>query len=141
MRIIDADALSEEFKSRAVSARNWKENALNCGNDEAVIRADATLAFLTEVKLTIENAPTVDPKQNIIVIPPELVKQLSKIVVDSFNKIPWSEALEAYNTRPHGEWLEDSGNIACSYCHTIWLHRRTDFCPHCGADMRGKEND
>lgn len=41
-----------------------------------------------------------------------------------------------------GEWLEDSGNIACSYCHTIWLYRRTDFCPHCGADMRKEaEND
>lgn len=38
----------------------------------------------------------------------------------------------------HGEWLEDSGNIACSECHTIWLYRRTDFCPNCGADMRGE---
>lgn len=36
-----------------------------------------------------------------------------------------------------GGWLEDSGNIACSHCHTIWLYRRTDFCPNCGADMRG----
>lgn len=42
----------------------------------------------------------------------------------------------------HGEWLEDSGNIACSKCHTIWLYRRTDFCPNCGADMRErKETD
>ena len=39
--------------------------------------------------------------------------------------------------RPHGEWLEDSGNIACSHCHTIWLYRRTDFCPNCGAEMKG----
>ncbi len=37
----------------------------------------------------------------------------------------------------HGKWEEDSGNIACSECHTIWLYRRTDFCPNCGADMRG----
>lgn len=35
-----------------------------------------------------------------------------------------------------GEWEEDSGNIACSHCHTIWLYRRTDFCPNCGAKMR-----
>ena len=41
--------------------------------------------------------------------------------------------------RPKGEWIEDSGNIACSHCHTIWLYRYTDFCPNCGADMRGKE--
>lgn len=60
MRLIDADALLEEFKARAVRARNWKVNALNSGNEEAVIRADATLAFLTEVKLTIENTTTID---------------------------------------------------------------------------------
>ena len=35
-----------------------------------------------------------------------------------------------------GRWLEDSGNIACSECRKIWLYRRTDFCPNCGADMR-----
>ena len=44
-------------------------------------------------------------------------------------------AKRAYE-RQHGEWLEDSGNIACSYCHTIWLYRKTDFCPNCGAYMR-----
>lgn len=37
--------------------------------------------------------------------------------------------------RPHGKWIEDSGNIACSHCHTIWLYRRTDYCPNCGAEM------
>ena len=48
---------------------------------------------------------------------------------------------KALNDRPTGEWLEDSGNIACSHCHTIWLYRRTDFCPHCGADMREEESE
>lgn len=60
MRLIDADALLKEFSTRAVSARNWKEEALNSGNEELVIRADATLAFLSEVKLTIDNIPTVE---------------------------------------------------------------------------------
>ena len=59
MRTIDADALLADFKARAIKARNWKENAILNGNEEATIRADATIAFLTEVKLTIENAPTV----------------------------------------------------------------------------------
>jgi rubrerythrin len=39
------------------------------------------------------------------------------------------------NARPRGEWLEDSGNIACSHCHTIWLYRKTNYCPNCGALM------
>lgn len=34
------------------------------------------------------------------------------------------------------EWIEDSGNIACSHCHIIWLHRKTDFCPNCGRRMK-----
>lgn len=152
MRIIDADALLEEFKSRAVSARNWKENALNCGNEEAVIRADATLAFLTEVKLTIENAPTVisDNKgysqgfkdgKECALVSIDAIEDITDRMVSIISEIDWEKAIEAYNARPQGEWLEDSGNIACSHCHTIWLYRRADFCPHCGADMRGKEND
>lgn len=34
------------------------------------------------------------------------------------------------------EWIEDSGNIACSHCHIIWLHRKTDYCPNCGRRMK-----
>lgn len=56
--------------------------------------------------------------------------------------IPLSEAFDLIDNaptveRPQGEWIEDSGNIVCSHCHTIWLYFRTDFCPNCGADMRG----
>lgn len=60
-RLIDADYLIKEFANRARAARNWKESALNSGNEESAIRADAVLSFLTEVKLTIDNAPTVTP--------------------------------------------------------------------------------
>lgn len=60
MRPIDADVLCGEFKRQALSARNWKERAVMEHNDEAIIRADATLAFLSEVKLTIDNAPTIE---------------------------------------------------------------------------------
>lgn len=49
-------------------------------------------------------------------------------------------AIKALEERPQGEWIEDSGNIACSHCHTIWLYRKTDFCPHCGADMREEDS-
>lgn len=37
--------------------------------------------------------------------------------------------------RPKGYWIIDSGVSACSCCHVIWLHRTTNFCPNCGADM------
>ena len=44
------------------------------------------------------------------------------------------------NSHP-GKWLEDSGVIACSHCHIIWLYRRTKYCPNCGARMKGEKND
>lgn len=47
--------------------------------------------------------------------------------------------------RPHGKWIDRNGNTWCSECRydTIYLEGdrplRTDFCPNCGADMRGDE--
>ena len=58
-RLIDADVLCEEFKERQRAALRWKEKANLDGDEERQIRADATLAFLSEVKLTIDKAPTV----------------------------------------------------------------------------------
>ncbi len=62
MRLIDADKLCEEFKSRQRAALNWKQQAIMNNNLESEIRADAVLAFLSEVKLTIDNAPTVEKR-------------------------------------------------------------------------------
>lgn len=75
MRLIDADALLADFKVRAINARNWKENAILNGNEEATIRADATIAFLTEVKLTIEKAPTIEPE----LIRKEMYRELERL--------------------------------------------------------------
>ena len=59
--LISREALKKDFKSRLEKAKNWKENALNRGDDEIVIRADATIDFICEVLMTINNAPTVEP--------------------------------------------------------------------------------
>lgn len=53
--------------------------------------------------------------------------------------------------RPHGEWLDKKttikgghglayGRYGCSICKKK-QPSKTDFCPCCGADMRGKDND
>ena len=55
--------------------------------------------------------------------------------------VAWLGELETLRAaRPQGKWIEENGLIACSNCHTIWLYRRTKFCPNCGADMRGGED-
>ena len=46
-----------------------------------------------------------------------------------------------------GEWVEKNDVYRCSVCgkEALWSERigsvRTDFCPNCGADMRGEAND
>ena len=121
MRTIDADALLEEFKVRAVSAKNWKENALNSGNEEAVIRADATLAFLTEVKLTIEDATT-----------------LEDTPVQRF----WEQAYERGKAdRPTGHWKDHRwcSNCGCGIPTDVYgggiTEEEAHFCVECGARM------
>lgn len=46
------------------------------------------------------------------------------------------------NLRPKGRWLHrDNGIAYCSECDTDAVEDGTDFCPNCGADMRGYMGD
>ena len=58
------------------------------------------------------------------------------------------------NERPHGEWIEKYSDYGvyyqCSICHKMPPNYECDYkegaiktnvCPECGADMRGKENE
>lgn len=59
------------------------------------------------------------------------------------------EDIPAADVRPvvHGEWVNHyrSGvevkDGFVSTCCDMWNNRKSDFCPHCGADMRGKANE
>ena len=57
MRIIDADELKEDFKSRLALCNEWIEKAKD---KETKIRASAVKAYISEVIMTIDNAPTVE---------------------------------------------------------------------------------
>ena len=46
-------------------------------------------------------------------------------------------AIKALEERPTGHWIEIYDCINCSECDYTWRHFKTDFCPTCGADMRG----
>ena len=45
-------------------------------------------------------------------------------------------------TRPHGKGIRlESGSYMCSNCNeNEFGWNKYDFCPHCGADMRGNNN-
>ena len=52
-----------------------------------------------------------------------------------------SDLIKAYE-RPQGEWIsvdEFMFDWQCSKCQCGIQGSKTWFCPHCGADMRGKE--
>lgn len=132
-RLIDADALCEEFKKRQRAALRWKEKAILYGDEERSIRADATLAFLSEVKLTIDNAPTVE----------------CTWIISGRRYGKREEALKYI--RPQGEWIKEDkpyGNDfvlvnTCSICGESFIYHGTNanYCPNCGADMREADND
>lgn len=88
-RLIDADGLCEEFKKRHRAALRWKEQAILDNDEERIIRSDATLAFLSEVKLTIDNAPTVIPEEMKPLIEKtiEILPQLTDAIVENLPRI------------------------------------------------------
>lgn len=57
--LISREALKEDMKSRLSACNEWIEKAKD---KETKIRASAVKAFIAEVIMTIDNAPTVEPK-------------------------------------------------------------------------------
>ena len=49
--------------------------------------------------------------------------------------------------RPRGEWIvdEEQGTSTCSNCGIVWQFtdgtNGSNYCPNCGADMRGDEHE
>lgn len=114
MRLIDANALKEDFKHRLEKAKNWKENALNKCDEELVIRADATIDFICEVIMTIDNAPTVPVYQRERL----KVECVQEYCIDNdckgcLNQCTW---------------------FKCPICN-IKVEKEDNFCRHCGAEL------
>ena len=130
MRLIDADALKEDFKARLEKAKNWKENALNNSDDELVIRATATIDFICEVIMTINNSPTVE--------------LFCSYLSDGEVRQPCVEA-PCKRERMQGEWIKwnfktfgamGDWEYKCSNCEKVY-GGEYNFCPNCGARMKG----
>ena len=62
-----------------------------------------------------------------------------KLMRDRVNMAP---TLTLDDIRPKGRWLHHENGVAyCSNCKTDAVEDGTNFCPECGADMRGGAED
>ena len=125
MRLIDADALKKVIETyRPIRAFDdfsaGKTNMVNYCLDE------------------IDNAPTVDTNDS---------KYLDERDADAWES-GYIQGLS--EQRPQGKWIKIIENLSwhyeCNQCHNRPLMARlvdedvlSDFCPNCGADMRGEE--
>lgn len=107
---------------------------------EALINAVEDLyeyAELGEVLDVIKTAPTVNDCPNC-----EYKKQFDYISGSgSYKELQALRKFKKENERPHGKWIkhEDGYNICpCCKHKTAFSYL---FCPNCGADMRGEEEE
>ena len=121
-RLVDADELKKvlaEYKS----IRNFNMNY------------DGLLAEL------IDNAPTVEPcYQTTSCLDCKMYDK------EKHNCPRFCEVIRnAIEERPHGEWLKsdmpESVLAKCSICGFDCGAKTHNFCPECGADMRGDKNE
>ena len=88
----------------------------------------------------IDNAPTVEPSFG-------LFRSLFCETCQAYATNRAIVKLADEYTRPHGEWLEpfeSNGKTyhKCTHCHiSSELILFGNFCPNCGADMRGGEDN
>ena len=113
MRLIDADKLLDDISAEQMALAKFQRNY---PSDRLV---EGQMVELQFVKGRVESMPTIDVEQK------------------------------------HGHWIkptgmmppEHHGHYECSACHQWamrnWKHRLelTDYCPHCGAKMDGKEDE
>lgn len=61
MRLIDADAFSEEMKRRQDACEKWMHNAEMLNDEDMIARANGAWSVFIETKLTLDKQPTVSP--------------------------------------------------------------------------------
>lgn len=98
-----------------------------------------TEADMNRVEILINNAPTVESDKELYETI-ETYKNAYRILSDAF------ENEVRKNKRPQGKWIPNytsqfiNPGRQCSLCGKI-VEFSENFCPNCGADMRGEENE
>ena len=163
--LISRSALKEDMKSRLSACNEWIEKAKD---KETKIRASAVKAFIAELIMTIDNAPTVEYTfeeafqktvcENKLYCPQksEIVKAYEKGFEEGTKNNSMQYTLgyqdgvrKVLSEKPKGEWIETQRGIhvtdyKCSCCgRTVRDDTGYDVASdypfcNCGAKMRGE---
>lgn len=78
----------------------------------------------------------------------EHLKEWREVISSGHRKAVIDMAIEALSAEPRkGQWITNKdGYSICSECGFCFgciecPHEETDFCPNCGADMRGDKHE
>lgn len=122
---ISREALKEDMKSRLSVCNEWIEKAKD---KETRIRASAVKAYLAEVIMTIDNAPTV-------AVDEEIERQREELYQESKKLFDTARMLGV--ERPQGKWNEiQAGMFVCPFCGARPHKDFKNFCAKCGAKMQ-----
>lgn len=110
MRLIDADELIAVFDSMTNNSATGEWQSIP----------------IKHIKLIIDNVPTVEPD----------LKEIYQEGHYDGHREGYEKAIN--EDRPQGEWIEGTQGYYCSECEDIdSFYFEHNFCPNCGADMRG----
>lgn len=145
MRLIDADELKRAIANLVVGGEEKLKDYYENGSksDE-----NAWIGGIYDAWELIEDAPTVEPEKVLVANVTFDKDELDQIVRDRVIEPIKNGELVIKDERPHGKWEEDwqedldfmsRKGWKCPFCKWRTTYGATNFCSHCGADMRGEE--
>ena len=135
MRLIDADALKKAMDGYWGRCQRIRKP-----------RNGETAVFL-DIKAIVEDCPTIDAVTVADIIEVEKERNYWHDLADSYERtiLKLNNALQESVPVRHGKWISNSPVTMrcnqCTYVASDWIVHEFHYCPNCGADMIGEQDE